>query len=106
MFFERFQSVFKELYVFRYIFVEGIRRAERFAFVIQQNVERLCVGSELTALEITPFIADCFQFADFAMFFDFDRMRQFSLVLRKMLENEKLLRSLLQTSRERCDGSP
>ena len=28
------------------------------------------------------------------------------LVLRKMLENEKLLRSLLQTSRERWDGSP
>ena len=80
--FESFQSVFKELYIFRYIFVEGVRRAERFTFVIQQNVERLRIGSELASLEITPFVTDRFQFTDFTVFFYFYRFGQLSSTIR------------------------
>ena len=53
-----FQPVFQEFDIVGDTFVKCIRRAERFAFGIQQNVKRLGVCTELTTLQVTPFITD------------------------------------------------
>lgn len=67
LFFKYLQPVFQEFDIVGDTFVKCIRRAERFAFGIQQNVKRLGVCTELTTLQVTPFVADCFQFASLAM---------------------------------------
>ena len=64
LFFKYLQPIFQEFDIVGDTFVKCIRRAERFAFGIQQNVKRLGVCTELTTLQVTPFVADCFQFAN------------------------------------------
>ena len=59
LFFKYFQSVFQEFDIVGNTFVECIRRAERFAFGIQQDVERLGVCTEFAALQITPLVLPC-----------------------------------------------
>ena len=81
LFFKYLQPVFQEFDIVGDTFVKCIRRAERFAFGIQQNVKRLGVCTELTTLQVTPFVADCFQFASLAMLFDCDRLRQLRLII-------------------------
>ena len=70
--FKYFQSVFQELDIVGNTFVECIRRTERFAFGIQQDVERLGICTEFAALQIAPFVTDCFQLSSLAVLFDRD----------------------------------
>ena len=77
LFFKYLQPIFQEFDIVGDTFVKCIRRAERFAFGIQQNVKRLGVCTELTTLQVTPFVADCFQFASLAMLFDWQKPYRF-----------------------------
>ena len=51
------QSGLQEFDILRYIFVVGVRLIERLAFVVNQHIERLRIGTKLDALQITPLVA-------------------------------------------------
>ena len=68
LFLEHFQSVLQELNVLSDVLVISIRRANRFSVSIKQDIKRLGIGSEFASLQITPFVADGFQFARFPRF--------------------------------------
>lgn len=51
------QSSLQELDIFGNIFVVGVRLIERFAFVVNQHIEGLRIGTKLDALQITPLVA-------------------------------------------------
>ena len=73
------QAGLQEFYVFVDILVVGIRGIQRFAFVVDQHIERLCIGSELRPLQVAPFVAYGTQRAFCTVFHNLDRFRQFGL---------------------------
>ena len=95
LFFKYLQPIFQEFDIVGDTFVKCIRRAERFAFGIQQNVKRLGVCTELTTLQVTPFVADCFQFASLAMLFDCDRSVQTDASILRQFTQPKPEKSIM-----------
>lgn len=97
LFFKYLQPIFQEFDIVGDTFVKCIRRAERFAFGIQQNVKRLGVCTELTTLQVTPFVADCFQFANLAMLFDCNRLRQLRLIIDHQSDQDIIISNICFT---------
>ena len=51
------ESFFKEMTVGGHVLVVGIGACEGMSFVVEQDIERLGIGSELAALQVAPAVA-------------------------------------------------
>jgi hypothetical protein len=52
------QAFFEEVSIGCHIFVVGIRAREGMTLVIEEDIERLCISTELASLEVAPTVAD------------------------------------------------
>ena len=80
-----------------HILIVRIWFADRFAVGSKTYIIRLCIGSELAALQITPAVANRFQFALFTILSNNNRLVKSRLVIYIKRDDDIVLQGILHT---------